>query len=109
MHRIAGKEHAALPVAVGEQQVLPPRRAGQHLVFHRHGDRLLEHGLHVVVAVDHRMQREVAGRILHDQEASMRVGDVIVPPLADRDALEQIVAAIQRLPQLQQIGVALQA
>ena len=38
----------------------------------------------------------------------MRVGDVIVPPFADRDALEQIVAAIQRLPQLQQIGFALQ-
>ncbi len=38
----------------------------------------------------------------------MRVGNVVVPPLADRNALEQIVAAVQRLPQLQQIGVALQ-
>ena len=38
----------------------------------------------------------------------MRVGDVVVPPLADRNALEQIVAAIQRLAQLQQIGFALQ-
>ena len=38
----------------------------------------------------------------------MRIGDVIVPALADRDALEQVVAAIERLPQLQQIGFALQ-
>ena len=38
----------------------------------------------------------------------MRVGDVIVPAFADRDALKQIVATIQSLPQLQQIGFALQ-
>ena len=38
----------------------------------------------------------------------MRIGNVIVPAFADRDALEQVVAAIQRLPQLQQICFALQ-
>ncbi len=38
----------------------------------------------------------------------MRVGDVIVPPLADRDALVKIVATIKRLPQLHDVGVALQ-
>ena len=54
------------------------------------------------------MQREMLGRILHDQERRLCVGDVIVPPLADRDALEQIVAAEQRLAELHQIGFALQ-
>src|SRR4051794_39354166 len=38
----------------------------------------------------------------------VRIGDVIVPPLADRDALEQIVATIERLAELQQVGFALQ-
>ena len=46
--------------------------------------------------------------ILHDQESRVGVGHVIVPPFADRDALEQIVAAIERLPQLQDVGLALQ-
>ena len=44
--------------------------------------------------------------VLHDQERVVRVGDVVVPALADRNALEQIVAAVQSLPQLQQIGFA---
>ena len=64
---------------------------------------------HVLVAVDDRMQREMLGRILHDQERRLAVGDVIVPALADRDALEQIVAAIQRLAELQHVGLALRA
>ena len=38
------------PVAVGEQQVLPPRIARQHLVFDRNADRLLELRRHVLVA-----------------------------------------------------------
>ena len=38
----------------------------------------------------------------------MRVGNVIVPPLADRNALKQIVASIQGLPELHQVGFALQ-
>ena len=39
----------------------------------------------------------------------MRVGDVIVRgPVADRDALVQLVAAIERLAELQQVAVALQ-
>ena len=50
----------------------------------------------------------MAGRILHDQKRRMRVGNVVVPPLADRNELEQIVSAVQGLAQLQQIGFALQ-
>ena len=38
----------------------------------------------------------------------MRIGDMIVPAFADRDAFEQVVATIERLPQLQKIGFALQ-
>ena len=82
MRGIAGDEDAAVPVAVGEQQVLPPRRAGQHLVFDRHADGALELRLHRVVAVDHRMQRPVLGRVLHDQERRFVVGDMIVAALA---------------------------
>ena len=56
---------------------------------------------HVGVAVDDGMQREMPGRILHDQLGRVIVGDVIVPTLADRDAIEQALAVMQRLPQLQ--------
>ena len=45
--------------------------------------------------------------ILHDQEAPVGVGDVIMPALADRDALVEILAVIERLPQLQDVGLAL--
>ena len=38
MHRIAGEEHAAFAVAIGEQQILPPRRAGQHFILHWNSD-----------------------------------------------------------------------
>ena len=58
---------------------------------------------HVVVVVDDGVQREMPGGVLHDQEGRVVVGDVVVAALADRDALEQVVAVIQRLAQLQQI------
>ena len=106
MHRVAGEEHAALAIAVGQQQVLRPLADIEHLVFDRHGADLLEHRRHVFVFLDHRMQREVARVVLHDQLRRLRVGDVIVPPLADRDALVQVVAAIERLAQLQQVAFA---
>src|SRR3974377_858570 len=44
--------------------------------------------------------------VLHDQEGIMRVSYVVVPASADWNTLEQIVAAVKRLPQLQQIGFA---
>ena len=113
MHRIAGEEDAPLAVAIGEQKVLPPRRARQHLVFDRNADGPFERRFHLLVAVDHGMQRPVPGRVLHDQERRLVVGDMIVAalagPVADRQPLEQFVAAIQRLPQRQQIALAGQA
>ncbi len=45
------------------------------------------------------------GRILDDQETPFGVGDVIMPPLADRDALVEILAIIERLPQLLDVGL----
>ena len=48
------------------------------------------------------------GRILHDQKRVLRVGDVIVAALADRNTLKQIVATEQRLTELHQVGFALQ-
>ena len=36
----------------------------------------------------------------------MGVGHVIVPALADRDALVEVVAAVERLAQLQQVAFA---
>ena len=110
MHRIAGEKHPILAVAVGEQQILPPRRAGQHLVFDRNADDALERRLHLFVAVDDGMQRPVLGRILHDQERRFVVGDVIVPAVArtvpERQPVEQLVAAVERLAQRQQIAFA---
>ena len=92
MHGIAGKKHPILAVAVGEQQILPPRRAGQHLVFHRNADNSLERRLHLFVGVDDGMQRPVLGGILHDQERRFGVGDVIMPAMArtvpDRQAVK---------------------
>ena len=49
MHGVAGQEHAAVLIVVGDQQVLPPGIAGQHFVFHRHADDLLELPLHLLV------------------------------------------------------------
>ena len=106
MHGIAGEEHAAMSVIVGEQQVLPPLADVEHLVFHGHGDGLLEHGRHVGVGLRHRMQGEVLGRILYDQERRLPISHVIVPALADRNALVKLLAVIERLAQLEQIAVA---
>ena len=39
--------------------------------------------------------------ILHDHLRRVVVGDVVVPTLADRDAIEQVLAIVQRLAQLQ--------
>ena len=46
------------------------------------------------------------GGVLDDQETAFGVGDVIMPPLADRDALVKVLAIIERLPQLLDIGLA---
>ena len=69
-------------------------------------DGLLEHRLHLGLALDDRVQREVPRRVLHDHLRRAVVGDVIVPPLADRDALVELVAAEQRLAELQQVAFA---
>ena len=114
MHGVAGKKHPVLAVAVGEQQILPPRRARQHLIFHRNADDSLECRLHLFIAVDDGVQGPMFGRILHDQERRFGVGHVIVPAVAgprmrtvtDRHAIEQFVAAEERLTQPQQIAFA---
>ena len=46
------------------------------------------------------------GRVLHDELRRLVVGDVVVPALADGDALEQVVAAVQRLAELQDVAFA---
>ena len=105
MHRIAGEEHPASAVAVGEQQILPPRIAGQPLVLHRNADGVLELAIHLRLGLDHRMQRPVVGGVLHDQLRGLVVGDVIVPALAgavaERQPLEQLFAMVKRLAQAQ--------
>ena len=101
MHRVAGEKDAILAVAIGEQKVLPPRIAGEHLVFDGDADGALECPVHFLTRVDDRMQRPVSGRILHDQLRRLVVGHVVVPPLsraiADRQTVEKLVAAIERL------------
>ena len=54
------------------------------------------------------MQREMPGRILHDQEAPLGVDHVIMPALADRDAFVEVFAVVKRLPQLLDVGLALE-
>ena len=56
MDRVTGKENSPVTIAVGQQQILTPRRTGQHIVIDRHGNRLFEHCFHIVVAVDNRMR-----------------------------------------------------
>src|SRR6185369_17951475 len=58
-----------------------------------------------IVAIDRRMQREMLCRVLHDQERIVRISNVIVPAFSDRNTLKQVIAAVERLPQLQQVGV----
>ena len=70
---------------------------------------VLEHRRHVLVLLHHRMQGEVPGVVLHDELRRLRVGDVIVAALADRDALEEVVAAVERLAKLQDVAFALRA
>ncbi len=101
MRGVAGDEHPAVAVAVGEQQVLLPLADIERLELQRHADGLREHAHHVLVAVDDGMQREMLGGVLHDHLRRVVVGDVIVPSLADRDAVEQLLAVMQRLAQLQ--------
>ena len=52
------------------------------------------------------------GRVLHDQEARPVIGDMIVPAfagtVADRNAVEQLIAAVECLAQFQQIAFAAQ-
>ncbi len=112
MHRVAGEEDPPVLVAVGEQQVLPPFADVEHLVLHRHADGKLELACHLGVVVHHRVQRPVPCRVLHDEEAPALVGDVVVPAVpgpclsilaCDGDAVEQLVAAVQRLAQLAQV------
>ena len=101
-----------LRVAIGEQQVLLPFADVEHLVLHRHADGLLELRRHVAVLVDHRVQRPVPGRVLHDEEGRALVGDVVVAAFAraavDRNSIEQLVAAVERLAQAQDVGFAAQ-
>ncbi len=72
----------------------------------RHRDGLFEQRDHVGVLLDHAVQREMLGRILHDEEGVAGIRHVIVPALADRDALIEPVAAVERLAQLEQIALA---
>src|SRR5579872_4548920 len=54
------------------------------------------------------MQGEMTRRILNDQECRLCVGNVIVASLADRNALEQIVATEKRLTKLCEVGITMQ-
>ena len=103
---VAREEYAVGAVAVGDQQILPPAPDVDGLERQRHRDGLLEQVDHVGVLLDHAVQREVLGRILHDQEGVAGIRHVIMPALADRDALVEPVAAIEGLAQLEQIALA---
>src|SRR5947207_14434735 len=113
MDRVAGEKYAAFAVVVREEQVLLPLADVEHVVFHGHADGPLELPRHVLVLADDRVERPVPGRILHDQERRRIVGDMVMAPfagtVADRDALVEIVAAVQRLAQLQEVALAAQA
>ena len=102
MRGVSGEEDASAAVGIGDHQPLGPRADVERLVLDRHAGDRLEQGGHVLVALDGRVQREVAGVVLDDQERVAVVGDVVVAPAADRDPVEQVVAAEQRLTQLEQ-------
>ena len=108
MHGISGQKDPALAVAVGQQQIHFPLPDIEHVVPDRHGHDPFEHIGHVHVVLDHGMQGEMPGRVLDDEKAPLGVGHVIVAALADRDAFVEVLAVIQRLAQLLDIGLAVE-
>src|ERR1700746_440868 len=113
MDGVAGEEDPARAIVVGEQKVLAPLAAIDHLVVHRHADGLLELPPHLPIRLDSGMQCPVALRTLHDEEGRVFVSDQIVPaaagPVAERQSIEELLAAVEALPEPRDIGLATQA
>src|SRR5450631_1244509 len=107
MRRVAGEKHAvAIAIVIGQQKILPPFADIEHFISQRHGDGLFELARHIGVAIGYRMQREMLGRILYDQERRPVVRNVIVAPFADWYFLVEVLAIEQRLAKLEEICLA---
>ena len=96
-------------VAVGQQQILLPLPDIEHLVF----DAAWRRSRSNIVAMSSSLSTtecrvKCRGRILDDQLLPSVIGDVIVTPLADRDALVEVLAIVQRLAKLQDVGLAVE-
>src|SRR3974390_1428341 len=99
MHGVAGEEYATPALVVGEQQVLLPFADVEHLEGKRHRDRLRELAEHVAVLLNDGPEREMPSRILQDQLRRVLIHHVIMPPFADGNALVELVATVESLPE----------
>jgi hypothetical protein len=100
--RVPGQENPSVAVPVGKHEPLRPLPDVERLVHDGHPGERLEEPRHFAVAVRHRVQGEVPGVVLHDEERGPVVGEVIVAARSDRDPGEQVRAVEQRLAQGQQ-------
>src|SRR5579864_6305804 len=104
MRRVSGNEYATFTVALSAKEVLRPFIDGEHLELHRHPKRPSEDLRHIIVARRRRMQSPMACAVLQDDEGKdWSFGDVMMPALAHRNALVQIVTMEKRLPELSDV------
>ena len=54
------------------------------------------------------MQGEMPAAVLHDELGAVPVSDMVMTPLTDRNLRIQVFAVEQGLPQLQDVGLALE-
>src|ERR1700741_4995061 len=110
MYGIASQKHAPSAVSIGQQEVLAPFAAIEHLVADRHSNSLLEPPLHLLVRFDSGMERPMPLRILHDQKGRPFVRNQVVPtsarPFTQWQTIVELVTTIKSLTKFSQVGFA---
>ncbi len=98
MAGVAGNKHPAIEIVRGQHQALRPAADMQGLVADWRAHHRFEHARHVGILVDDRVDGEMLARILDDQHGPVVVDAVVVARARHGHAIEQVVAAEQRLP-----------
>src|SRR6201984_3107877 len=108
MYGIASQKQAPSAVSIGQEEVLAPFAAIEHLVADRHTNSLLEPPLHLLVRFDGGMQGPMPLRILHDQKGRPFVRNQVVPtsasPFPQWQTFVEVVTPIKSLTKSSQVG-----
>src|ERR1700747_1065939 len=108
MYGIASQKQAPSAVSIGQEEVLAPFAAIEHLVADRHTNSLLEPPLHLLVRFDGGMQGPMPLRILHDQKGRPFVRNQVVPtsarPFTQWQTIVELVTTIKSLTKSSQVG-----